>query len=331
MKLSVLDVMWPGYLPHLVPLLDELGYHRYWASEHHTSDQSASPTLMTALAAGLSDRMRVGTAGVLLRVAHPVRAAEDFRLLGLFFGDRIDAGVAGNVPGDPMASALRTWTDPSADDYADRVEILVRLLRSEPLPDGNVLPVGPVSDAVPEVWVCGTGESSALLAARLGTCYGFHHYLSAVIGVKDPFSVVKKYRDAFQPSPFRQEPQAIAACYGMCAPTAERAHELWTAQGAAAVKSLGGDPSTMTRPAPDFLGPADACAEALTDVAAGYGVDEIVLDCLTHDLEARCEGLELLSQVFGLRQAAAAEEAEADDAADDDAVAHQAQPSSSWA
>src|SRR5438046_1992473 len=94
LRLSVIDLQWPGNLEILLPALERLGYYRFWASEHHAAGQSASPTVIAAIAASQTSRIRVGTAGILLNYASPLRIAEDFALLELFFSGRIDLGIA---------------------------------------------------------------------------------------------------------------------------------------------------------------------------------------------------------------------------------------------
>src|ERR1043166_171815 len=95
LDLSVLDISWPGHVPRLVTQLEASGYHRFWTTEHHTLSQSASPTVLAGLAAGMTERIRIGTAGILLKYASPAKVVEDFRLLELFFPGRIDLGIAG--------------------------------------------------------------------------------------------------------------------------------------------------------------------------------------------------------------------------------------------
>src|SRR5262249_32353379 len=157
LRLSVIDASWPGHLLDLVPQLDQLGYHRYWATEHHSEMQSASPTIITALAAGISDRMRVGSAGVLLNLYSPIKVAEDFRTLELFFPGRIDLGIARSTPPGRLGAALLEGRSPSRAEYAKKVRELARIVRYESGEPEEVeaTSVGPHSDSVPSIWLCG--------------------------------------------------------------------------------------------------------------------------------------------------------------------------------
>lgn len=290
-RLSVIDTAWPGHVGELVPRIEALGYHRYWATEHHNPRQSASPTLIAALAAGVTERIRVGTAGVLLPLCSPVRVVEDFRVLELMFPGRIDLGVAGAIPRPELASAL--WAEmPEASrlGFAEKVEQLDRLNRRQPVEalgiDGSML--GPVSVSAPPIWVCGTSLRSARLAGRLGLAYAFHHYLHQFHGVRERGpEVLDAYRQAFQPTGAWQEPTAVVAGYGQCARRREDARARWSA-------------TAPEGPIPSFLGDPSECWDSLCTLAAEHGVDELVIQALGPTHETSIEALELVAEVAGL-------------------------------
>jgi len=290
-RLSVIDTAWPGHVGELVPRIEALGYHRYWATEHHDPRQSASPVLVAALAAGVTESIRVGTAGVLLSLHSPVRVVEDFRLLELMFPGRIDLGVAGAVPRPELARAL--WAempDGARLGFDEKVAQLDRLNRRQPVEalgiDGAVL--GPVSEGVPPIWVCGTSLRSARLAGRLGLAYAFHHYLHQFHGARESGpEVLDAYRQSFRPMGAWREPTAVVAGYGQCARRREDARQRWST-------------AVPAGPVPSFLGEPDECWDALCTLAAVYGVEELVIQALAADHDASMEALELVAGVAGL-------------------------------
>ena len=306
-KLSAIDVLWPGHIVDLVPQLDALGYHRYWATEHYGPNQCASPTLLAGLAAGLAEGIRVGTAGVLLHFQSPFKVAEDFRLLELFFPGRIDLGVASAFPGGPVREALLDGRPgPEEAAYAFKVAELTRLVRRIPADNGNVNTdlVGPQSDSVPEIWVCGLRPRSAELAGRLGTAYAFHDFIHRNSGraLDDGPSVLAAYRSAFRPAPEFHRPLTNVACYGICADTQERARELWRAEFAstrAAGPRLHPELGAA-EPEPCFLGTPEQCRDQLRDIRQRYGADELVIQSLTHDVDARRLSYKRLAEAFEL-------------------------------
>lgn len=287
LKLSAMDIQWPGHLGDLVPHLDELGYHRYWATEHHGPIQSASPTLMATLAAGLSDRMRVGTAAILMKFQSPLKVAEDFRLLELFFGGRIDLGVTSAYSAEPLRSALLDGRpEPDAELYARKVEELVRLVRREGAAEGEVNgeDIGPQAETIPQVWICGMSFGSARMAARLGVAYAFHDFLYVTEGGRgDGSEIVDAYRSEFRPNAHLQAPLFNVASYGVCADSEPRARTLW---------KHGSDPG--------FQGTPEQCREQLLALRERYGTDEIVVQSFAEDFEARLESYRLLAEVLGV-------------------------------
>lgn len=227
MKLSVLDTRSPDHLPVLVPELERLGFHRYWATEHHSEFQSASPTIVAGLAAGITDHMRVGTAGVLLRAASALRIVEDFATLELFFPGRLDLGVAGALPSGAYATELQRdvpFAPPEA--YAERVARLVELVRTRTLA-GTSSRIGPRSNSLPELWMCGTSVRAARLAGSLGISFAYHHYL-ANPDQRINVDVGDAYRGAFV-SVEESKPRLLVAAYGHCADSEVRAVEEWKA------------------------------------------------------------------------------------------------------
>jgi len=298
--LSLLDTQWPGNLIDLLPAVEEMGYARYWATEHYSPGQSASPTLVTALAAGLTSRMRVGTAGVLLRLTSAMRVAQDFAALQLYFPGRIDLGVAGAPAGQPHDGAFAPdVVVPDASAQADRVRRLVGLVRRGIETDAGPVPIGPISDgdgggdggdpaSRPQLWMCGTGASSAALAGALGMRFAFHHYLATQRGASLPVEIVAAYRAAFVPHGEGDAPHVAVAAYGSCAPTLAEAEAEWR----------GYLPWVVDDSRPTFLGTPDACADALSELARQYGADELVVDCFAASFSARLSGLGLLAGAF---------------------------------
>jgi alkanesulfonate monooxygenase SsuD/methylene tetrahydromethanopterin reductase-like flavin-dependent oxidoreductase (luciferase family) len=270
MVLSVLDLMSPAHVPRLIRRLDTLGYHRYWATEHHSPTQSASPTLIACLAAAMTTRMRIGTAGVLLNYACPARVAEDFRLLELYFSGRIDLGVAaGAVPDETLY--LDGKPRPDRASFAARVRALVELVR------GDL--VGPAGTTRPALWLCGSSVASGTLAGELGMQLACHRRGT---GSSDTArEVIAAYRDAYRGP---GAPYAVVAAHGTCAATESAARHLWPAEGGS----------------PSFVGTPRACVEQLHALVSGSDADEAVIHLAIHELDARLTGYQLLAEAAGL-------------------------------
>jgi luciferase family oxidoreductase group 1 len=305
MRLGVVDTQRPAWMPKLVSHLDRLGYSRYWATEQRSSVQSASPTLVAAIAGSHSQRLRVGTAGVLLGLYSPLKVAEDFRLLQIFLTGRLDLGIAGAIPTEPLLSALLDGRPPpQPDTYARKVRALVRLVRGEPAEAGGIsgTAVGPRGDGTPEIWLCGTTPRSAALAAELGISYSFHHFLAgthpAPSGAPRPDGpeIVRMYVDAFRPHPSVPEPRYNVACYGVCADTSERASHLWNS--ALPQEAQRSDLARMIRPT--FCGNPVECRDQLLALRQQYGTEEVIVQSITLDFEAYLASYTLLAHACNL-------------------------------
>src|SRR5438270_12760906 len=106
---------------------DELGYHRYWVSEHHNSDAivGTAPEVLMAAIASTTSRIRVGSAGIMLPHYSALKVAEQFRVLEALAPGRIDLGV-GRAPGGDMrtARALNPNAAVAAEDFPVEVRDL---------------------------------------------------------------------------------------------------------------------------------------------------------------------------------------------------------------
>ncbi|NGY60159.1 LLM class flavin-dependent oxidoreductase [Lentzea sp. NEAU-D13] len=182
MRLSVLDAspIVQGSTPRqalidttdLAELAEELGFHRYWVPEHHgmRGVASSSPAVLAGHLASVTERLRVGSGGVLLPNHPPLVVAEQFGTLAALHPGRIDLGV-GRAPGGAphVVSALRRTDRP----YREQLEELQALL--DPA-DTTAVPVR--GGNVPELWLLGSSPGTAGLAAELGVPFAFARHLS---------------------------------------------------------------------------------------------------------------------------------------------------------
>jgi len=210
---------------------DELGYTRYWFAEHHNMPSVASttpPVMIAAVAAGTS-RIRVGSGGVMLPNHAPLTVAEQFAALEALAPGRIDLGL-GRAPGsDPVITALLRSSGPTSD--VDRFEENLRDIRAL-AGDGAVLSLNtsdglreyevkatPAAAGVPQMWLLGSSDYSAHLAAKLGLPYVFAHHFSGE-GTERALAI---YRAEFQPSEQLAGPRTFLTLNAVVADTAEEA------------------------------------------------------------------------------------------------------------
>jgi len=105
---------------------DRLGYHRFWVAEHHAVPgiASGSPPVLMAAVAARTDRIRVGSGGVMLPNHQPLIVAEQFAMLDALFPGRIDLGVGRSLGFTaPVRTALRRDVD-APDTFATDLDEL---------------------------------------------------------------------------------------------------------------------------------------------------------------------------------------------------------------
>src|SRR6476619_7094460 len=166
----------------LARLADELGYTRYWVAEHHNlpTIASSAPDIMIGQIAAVTSHMRIGSGGVMLPNHAPISVAERFKTLEALFPGRIDLGL-GRAPGtDQITSyALRRRQDiKEDDDFLERFQELL-LLESRAFPEGHPfhkIYAMPKDVPLPPIWLLGSSDYSAELAAAIGSGFSFAHH-----------------------------------------------------------------------------------------------------------------------------------------------------------
>jgi luciferase family oxidoreductase group 1 len=199
---------------------EELGYERFWISEHHAFHAlagSAPEVLIAALGAATSS-IRLGSGGVMLPHYSAYKVAEQFSLLANLYPGRIDLGI-GRAPGSDMttASALARSGRPSFHDFPLQVEQLSDYLWN---PQARPL-VSPQPPRDLPIWMLGSSADSAVLAAQRGLPYNLGAFINPTV---DP-SLIHHYKSRFEPSKLQKEPYAILAMSVFCAETEEQARE----------------------------------------------------------------------------------------------------------
>jgi luciferase family oxidoreductase group 1 len=213
---------------------DELGYRRYWLAEHHNMPAVAAtnPPVLVGLVAAATERIRVGSGGVMLPNHAPLVVAEQFALLEAAHPGRIDLGI-GRAPGtDPVTSfALRHGAGGVTDEAVSRFPEYVDNVLAMMEPAGVGLTVGgrthalratPAARSVPVIWLLGSSDYSARLAAEKGMPYVFAHHFSG----SGTAEALELYRSGFRPSPELAEPRTFLTVNAVVAESAEEAERL---------------------------------------------------------------------------------------------------------
>jgi luciferase family oxidoreductase group 1 len=307
----------------LARLADRLGFTRYWVAEHHNlpSIASSAPDIMIGQIAAATERIRVGSGGVMLPNHAPLMVAERFKVLEALFPGRIDLGL-GRAPGtDPVTSyALRRRQDAGGDDdFLQRFQELI-LFENNAFPEGHPfrsVRAMPEDVALPPIWLLGSSGYSAQLAAMVGAGFSFAHHFSDY----DAAAAMLSYRDQFKPSPARTAPYAILACAAVCADSDAEADRLASTIDLNFVRRSRGEYLPLASPeeaaaypyspaergliarnrARLFVGAKGTLLERLAPMIAATKADEVMVTTMIYDHAARRRSYELLAEAFGLR------------------------------
>ncbi len=243
MRLSVLDqsTIVSGRAPAdairesmvLAQHCEALGYDRYWLAEHHASASQAgtAPEILIAAIAATTQRIRVGSAGVMLPHYSSLKVAEQFRVLEAVAPGRIDLGL-GRAPGSDgrTAYALNPAAAQSADQFPAQVRDLLAWVGGKTLAEGHPFrdvvaqPTGPTC---PEVWILGSSNYGAQVAAHFGLPYCFAHFITDGEGAAEALDL---YRAGFRPGPRCPAPHAALAVWALAAETQDEADRLFASR-----------------------------------------------------------------------------------------------------
>ncbi|MFB6483556.1 LLM class flavin-dependent oxidoreductase [Streptomyces virginiae] len=296
---------------------EELGYHRFWVSEHHSVPGVAgsAPTVLAAAVAAATHRIRVGTGGVMLPNHQPMVVAEQFGVLEALFPGRIDMGLGRSVgfTGGIRRALGRDTGD--ADRFEEQLAELLGWLdgtqRAHPEVHAH-----PAEGLRIPTYVLATGEG-ARIAARAG--------LPLVVGdlrSRDRVSeIIEAYRKEFRPSAAVTEPYVVISGTVAIAATEEEARRILIPEAWALAHSRTRGNFPPLRPAEEIEalemtpkehelyegalaghlhGTQEQVTTQLSEVAEVTGADELLVTTSTYDRTALLDSYARLARIAGL-------------------------------
>ncbi len=302
---------------------DSLGYFRYWVAEHHNSRGLActAPEILISRIASITTHLRVGAGGIMLTHYSPLKVAETFRMLETLYPGRIDLGV-GRAPGTDRraASALRSGSDGwGAEQYPQQVSDLIEFISdridpAHPFASVHAMPAGP---STPPMWLLGSSDQTAAVAAHFGCGFSFAHFINNQGGP----AVMQAYRDQFQPAASLTQPDGSIGVFVLCAETDDEAQRLCASRDLWRLRVdqniMGPFPSVEEATAYPYsdaeraqvainqrrqtVGSPGRVRAVLTELCEEYAVDELVVLTICYDFESRLRSYELLAKTFSLQ------------------------------
>jgi luciferase family oxidoreductase group 1 len=307
----------------LAPAVEAMGYHRFWVSEHHNNATivGTAPEILIGAIAAKTNRIRIGSAGVMLPHYAPYKVAEQFRVLDALAPGRIDLGL-GRAPGSDgrTAYALNPMANERPARFPTDIRELQAWLAGGPLGEDhpfNLVRAYPAGDTTPEIWVLGSSDYGAQVAAHFGLPYAFAWFFTDGQGAD---TALRLYFDNYRPSARHPEPNAALCVWALAAPThAEAQHHFSSRARFRLLRDRGifsaletpdvamaHDYSDADRTRMDqfrrsaFVGTGQEVAERIRELAQRSGVQEMAIVTWATDESARVTSYRLIAEAMGL-------------------------------
>ena len=303
---------------------EALGYQRFWVSEHHNHPTivGTAPEIVMAAIAATTERIRIGSAGIMLPHYAPFKVAEVFRVLDALAPGRIDMGL-GRAPGSDgrTAFALNPAANERPEHFPADVRDLIAWVHGEPLVERHpfaTVKAFPQGATAPEVWILGSSDYGAQVAALFGLPYCYAWFFSDGAGGE---RAIDLYKRTYRPSARHPEPHCGLCVWALAAETMEQAQYHFTSRALSRINRDKGILEPLEAPdvaaaAPltvheqarlkqfrqdSFVGTGPEVAARIQELATRVGVDEMAVVTWTHDEDVRRESYTQLARAFDLK------------------------------
>jgi len=303
----------------LARLADNLGYTRFWVSEHHntTALAGSTPEILIAHLAGETKNIILGSGGVMLPNHSALKVAENFRMLEILFPGRIDLGL-GRAPGTDRitASVLNPSNQWKEQDFLEQLNDLRNYLHdtAEPGTIQERITAIPQALTVPPMWLLSSSGQSGLFAAHFGMGMSFAHFINPLGGPES----IQLYRDRFQPSIDRAVPEANIGIGVFCSESEEVIFRQQAVMdyrylqlekggrlfpiGYDDIKQVSYNAAEQERITHNrqrmLIGTPDVLKEKIDKLLADYKVNELMAVTITENFDDRLRSYELLAAMY---------------------------------
>lgn len=302
-------------------LAEQLGYTRFWISEHHNARSIAgsTPEVLLVKLADETDKIRIGSGGIMLPNHSALKVAENFRMLETLFPGRIDLGM-GRAPGSDQVTAriLNPSNDFSEESYLLQLTHLQHYFHDTAGTQYGLLLAVPQSETIPMQWILSSSGGSSAIAAKYGMGLAIARFIN---GHAQP-EIVQQYRRQFKPSEELSKPQELLAISVLCAETEDKANQMRKLMD---YRLLQFEKGNFDKPGSyesirDYQFSSEELARIkynsgrvvsgtpsqvksqLMKLSSDFDIDEIMVATMTDNIADRRRSFELLAEAFDLEK-----------------------------
>lgn len=294
---------------------EEMGYHRFWLAEHHNmvSIASSATAVLIGYIAGGTEKIRVGSGGIMLPNHSPLIVSEQFGTLGSLYPNRIDLGL-GRAPGTDQvtAHAIRSDRMQAVYKFPEEISQIQKYFSAD---NQNSKVRATVAEGVEvPVYILGSSTDSAYVAAQKGLPYAFaSHFAPAQL-----FEALNIYYNNFEPSKYLDKPYSIGCINVIAADTDEEAEKISTTLIRMMLGVMTGNidymqpPTSMTSELRElaanpafqrmlkyaFIGNKETVREKTSEFIKQTGVDEVMVASHIYHHEDRVRSYRIFSEIM---------------------------------
>jgi len=183
---------------NLALLAEEMGFHSIMYSEHHGVEAygSSSPELLAAIVLSKTNRIKVGTAGIMMRNYSAYKISEWTKMLSTLYPERFILGL-GKAPGGlkDAVMALNNHKPVILSNMETKLEEIIQFIKDEKgVYDGLIAQPTHVKH-IPEIIWLGSGITSATEAAKHGIGYSFAAFMNSENGIENTEAYLREFDD----------------------------------------------------------------------------------------------------------------------------------------
>gem|GEM_PF-5642003 len=280
-----------GVIHELVDIVlecEELNFKRYWLGEHWAFGVGwRSSDILISLLCGMTNKIIMGSGGVLLNLHAPIQVAYNYNLMQHLFPGRVELGIASGKASDSILSAFSAST-PTREQFKDRLNQLRTLLDREDDLMGDRPALVPLLTEKPPLWVLGSSERMARLAIhnKASLCCSIFH--NSEIDMLAISKVIESFKRNYE-QVHGVKPRTAVAMAGICSENYEKSVSL---------HKKFQDESIFVNVFPRVVGDVSSCESQIEEIKHILGVDEVLFMSLINSVEERMNSYRLLSQLI---------------------------------